>query len=79
MDPSRCAWSAIYCINAVITQHIKSSVLLHLVTFGYMFRPFTLKDFKLCLQSFNVNGIPLEKLVECTLTLLLLVGLMMAG
>ena len=32
------------------------------------------------LNFFNVNnGIPLEKLVECTLTTLFLVGLMMAG
>ena len=31
-------------------------------------------------RSFNVNnGIQLEKLVECTLTLLFFVGLMMAG
>ena len=29
----------IYCISAVVTQHIKSAVLLQLVTFGYMFRP----------------------------------------
>jgi len=32
------------------------------------------------LKVFNVNnGIPLEKLVECTLITLFLVGLMMAG
>jgi len=29
----------IYCISAIVTQHIKSDVLLQLVTFGYMFRP----------------------------------------
>jgi len=28
-----------YCISAFGTQHIKSGVLLQLVTFGYMFRP----------------------------------------
>jgi len=37
--PSRCVWSAIYCISAIVTQHIKSTVLLQLVTFSYMFRP----------------------------------------
>ena len=32
------------------------------------------------LQVFNVNnGIPLEKLVDCTLTTMFLVGMMMAG
>jgi len=29
----------VYCISAIITQHIKSAVLLQLVTFGCMFRP----------------------------------------
>jgi len=29
----------IFCIGAVVTQHIKSAVLVQLVTFGYMFRP----------------------------------------
>jgi len=29
----------IYFISAVVTQHIKSDVLLQLVIFGYMFRP----------------------------------------
>jgi len=38
-EPSRCVWSTIYCISAVVTQHIKSVALLQLVTFGYMFRP----------------------------------------
>ena len=28
----------IYCINALVTQHIKSVALLQLVTLGYMFR-----------------------------------------
>jgi len=31
--------NTIYCISAVVTQHIESAVLLQLVTFGYMFRP----------------------------------------
>jgi len=31
--------TSIYCIIAVITQHIKSVALLQLVTFDYMFRP----------------------------------------
>jgi len=38
-EPFRCVWSSVYCISAVFTQHIKSDVLLQLVTFGYMFRP----------------------------------------
>jgi len=38
----------IYCISAVVTQHIKSSVLLELVTFGYITNCNNTADFIYC-------------------------------
>ena len=55
----------IYCISAVVTQHIKSAVILQLVTFGNMFRPLpghhqAKKNINIKVHSTSFsNGIPL--------------------
>jgi len=62
-----------YCISAIVTQHIKSDVLLYLVTLATYFscyppiiRPTRNSNFKVHSTSFS-NGIPLFTLKDCKL------------
>ena len=56
-EPSSCVWSTIYCISALVTQCIKSNILLQLVTFGYMFRPYAVAQWlRCCATNRKVDG-----------------------